>query len=187
VAAVLSIVVKEVIYWYTYFAAKKINSSALMASAWHSRSDALSSIGSFAGILGARMGFPVLDPVASLFICAFILKAAFDIFKDAIKKMMDTACDDDFVGEVRTIVLGHEKVTRIDHLHTRLFGDKAYVDLEICADGHSTLFEAHAIAKSIHNAIEARFPQVKHCLVHVSPDNEAPEAVHDEDGADNSQ
>ena len=86
IAAIVSIVVKEGMFWYTWLAAKKINSSALKAEAWHHRSDALSSVGSFAGILGARLGFPVLDSVASVVICLFILKAAWDILKDALYK-----------------------------------------------------------------------------------------------------
>ena len=77
IAAVISILIKEGMFWYTRSAAKKIDSGALMADAWHHRSDALSSIGSFAGILGARMGYPILDPIASVIICGFILKAAF--------------------------------------------------------------------------------------------------------------
>ena len=85
IAAAVSIVVKEAMFWYTWLAAKKIDSSALKAEAWHHRSDALSSVGSFAGILGARLGFPALDPVASVVICLFILKAACGIFKDAIE------------------------------------------------------------------------------------------------------
>lgn len=86
IAAVISLVVKEWMFWYTRAAAKKINSGALMADAWHHRSDALSSIGAFIGILGARLGYPVLDPIASVVICLFIVKASVDIFKDAIDK-----------------------------------------------------------------------------------------------------
>ena len=82
-AAIISIAVKEGMYWYTRNAARKIDSSALMADAWHHRSDALSSIGSLAGIAGARMGFPICDPIASVIICVFIIKAAVDIFRDA--------------------------------------------------------------------------------------------------------
>ena len=93
-AAVLSIVVKEGMFWYTRNAAKKINSGALMADAWHHRSDALSSIGSFVGILGARMGYPVLDPIASMIICLMILQAAYEVFKDAMDKMVDHSCDE---------------------------------------------------------------------------------------------
>ena len=79
-AAVISIVVKEIMYWYTRNAAKKINSGALMADAWHHRSDALSSVGSFVGIFGARMGFPMLDPLASVVICLFVVKAHLRIY-----------------------------------------------------------------------------------------------------------
>lgn len=81
-------------FWYTRHAAKTINSSSLMADAWHHRSDALSSVGSFIGIFGARLGFPILDPIASVVICLFILKAAFDIASDAVDKLTDKACDE---------------------------------------------------------------------------------------------
>ena len=104
VAAVVSIVFKEWMYWYTIAAAKKINSGALMAEAWHHRSDALSSIGAFAGILGARLGYPILDPIASVIICLFIGKAAYDIFKDAVDKMVDKSCDDETLEQMRGII-----------------------------------------------------------------------------------
>ena len=90
-AAILSIVVKEGMYHYTRHAAKQVNSGALMADAWHHRSDALSSVGSLIGIGGAMLGFPICDPIASVVISLFIIKASYDIFKDAIDKMMDTA------------------------------------------------------------------------------------------------
>lgn len=168
-AAIVSIVVKEAMYWYTRAAAKKIDSGALMADAWHHRSDALSSIGSFVGILGARMGFPVLDSVACVVICIFILKAAFDIFMDSINKMTDKACDDDFVDEIRAVILSHEAVLQIDTIQTRLFGNKIYVDIEIGSNGNSTLHEAHDTAQQIHDAIESQFPKIKHCMIHINP------------------
>ena len=168
-AAVISIIVKEGMYWYTRGAAKKVNSGALMADAWHHRSDALSSIGSFVGILGARMGFPVLDPLASVVICIFIIKAAVDIFRDAIGKMTDKACDDDTVDKMHQCILTIEGVLGVDLLKTRTFGSKVYVDIEICADGGKTLRETHDIAENVHHAIEREFPLVKHCMVHVNP------------------
>ncbi len=169
-AAVVSIVVKEAMYWYTRSAAKRINSGALMADAWHHRSDALSSIGSFAGILGARLGFPILDPVASVIICVFIVKAAFDVFRDAVGKMTDKSCDDSLVNEIRKVIEEQDGVMGIDQIKTRLFGDRIYVDVEIRADGEATLNQAHAVAQRAHDAIESRFPTVKHCMVHVNPD-----------------
>ncbi len=169
VAALVSIVVKEAMYWYTYFPAKKLDSGALMADAWHHRSDALSSVGSFAGILGARMGFPVLDPLAGIIICLFILKAAANIFRDAAGKMTDRACDDETVAQMRRIILSQEAVEGVDRIRTRVFGDKIYVDVEISADGSATLEDAHETAQRVHDAIEEHFPKVKHCMVHVNP------------------
>ena len=169
IAAVASIAVKEWMYWYTRKAAKKINSGALMADAWHHRSDALSSIGAFIGIFGARLGFPVLDSVASVVICIFIGKASCDIFKDAIDKMVDKSCDDETVQKMRELIRKQEGVIDIDMVKTRLFGAKIYVDIEIVADGELTLNESHRIAERVHNAIEREFNSVKHCMVHVNP------------------
>ncbi len=169
IAAVVSILVKEWMYWYTRAAAKKINSGALMADAWHHRSDALSSVGAFVGIFGARMGYPVSDAVASVVICLFIVKAAVDIFKDAMDKMVDKSCPDELVEEMKLVVQSEEGVIRIDDIKTRLFGDKVYVDVEFSADGGKTLEESHGIAERVHAAIERQFPQVKHCMVHVNP------------------
>ena len=169
IAAAVSIVVKEAMFWYTWLAAKKIDSSALKAEAWHHRSDALSSVGSFAGILGARLGFPALDPVASVVICLFILKAAWDIMADALGKMTDHACPPALVQEMAESVLSQPGVLGLDTLNTRLFGDRVYVDVEIRADGDLPLKVTHATAQAVHDALEAQFPQVKHCMVHVNP------------------
>ena len=169
IAAVVSIVVKEAMFWYTWLAAKRINSSALKAEAWHHRSDALSSVGSFAGILGARLGFPALDPVASVVICLFILKAAWDILADALGKMTDHACPPAMEQEMADVILAQPGVLGLDTLNTRLFGDRVYVDVEIQADGDLPLKVTHATAQTVHDTLECQFPQVKHCMVHVNP------------------
>lgn len=169
IAAFISILVKEAMFWYTRFYAKKIDSSALMADAWHHRSDSLSSIGAFIGIAGSRMGYPVLDSAACLGISVFIAKAAYEIFMDAVDKMVDKACDTKTEAEIRRVVLSEEGVLGIDRLMTRLFGAKMYVDMEIAADGNKTLYETHDIAERVHDAIEENFPEVKHCMVHVNP------------------
>ena len=168
-AAVVSIGVKEWMYWYTVLAAKKINSGALKADAWHHRSDALSSVGALFGIAGARMGYPFLDCVASVVICAFVIKAAYDIFKDAVDKMLDTACDKDTVKKLQKIILNQPGVLGISKLTTRMFGSKVYVDVEIEADGDMTLRAAHEVAENVHHAIERGASDVKHCMVHVNP------------------
>ena len=168
-AAILSIVVKEGMYHYTRIAAKQVNSGALMADAWHHRSDALSSVGSLIGIGGAMLGFPICDPIASVVISLFIIKASYDIFKDAIDKMMDTACDSETLEKMKSVVEAQNGVMGIDRIQTRQFGARAYVDVEIAADGNLTLTAAHAIAEGVHDAIEENFPEVKHCMVHVNP------------------
>lgn len=169
VAAVTSIIVKELMFWYTKNAAVKINSGALMADAWHHRSDALSSIGSFVGIFGARMGFPILDSVASVIICLLILKAAWEVLHDAINKLVDHACDEETVTAMQNKVLAIHGVLGVDKIQTRMFGAKIYVDIEILADGNQTLHDAHFIAEKVHDSIEGNFPSVKHCMVHVNP------------------
>ena len=169
IAAIVSIVVKEAMYWYTRHYAKKIDSSALMADAWHHRSDALSSIGAFVGIGGAMLGFPVMDAVASLVIFVFIVKAAYDIFKDAMDKMVDHSCDAKTENALYDCVMNHEQVLGIDLLQTRIFGNKIYVDVEIQVNGSYTLEQAHTIAEEVHESIEHNFPKVKHIMVHVNP------------------
>ena len=169
IAAVVSILVKEGMYRYTSSAAKRIDSNALMADAWHHRSDALSSIGALIGIGGARLGFPVLDPIASLVICLFIAKAAYDIFKDAIDKMVDRSCDEETENAIRACALRHEGVLAVDQLMTRQFGNRIYIEMEVSVDGQMPLDEAHAIAEKLHDDIEAEFPKVKHIMIHENP------------------
>lgn len=169
VAAVISIVGKEAMYWYTRYYAKLINSSAFLADAWHHRSDALSSIGSLIGIAGAMLGFPVLDSVASVVICLFILKVSYDILKDAVTKLLDTSCGADYEQTLRDYVADEKGVVCVDLLRSRMFGNKVYVDLEIQVDGDKSLREAHEIAEQVHTDVEHNFPDVKHIMIHVNP------------------
>ena len=169
IAAVISIVVKEWMYWYTRAAAIKINSGALKADAWHHRSDALSSVGSFIGILGARIKFPILDPIASIIICLLIIKVAYDIFKDSIYKLIDASCDDETINKIKDVILEQEGVIQLDSLKTRVFGSRIYADIEISAYGKQSLEDAHDIAEKIHDEVEKKRPMIKHCMVHVNP------------------
>ena len=169
IAAIVSIITKEAMYWYTRHYAKQIDSAALMADAWHHRSDAFSSIGAFIGIAGSRMGFPIMDAIASLVIFVFIAKAAFDIFKDAMDKMVDHSCDENTEKAIYDCVINHEDVLGIDLLQSRILGNKIYVDLEIELDASYTLEKAHRIAEDIHEDIEKNFPKVKHVMIHANP------------------
>ncbi|MBR0483337.1 MAG: cation transporter [Oscillospiraceae bacterium] len=169
IAVILSILVKEAMYWYTRYYAVRIHSGALMADAWHHRSDSLSSFGALAGIIGARHGLQILDPIACLVICIFIIKTAYEIFRDAVNQMVDKACDMETEKHIRDCILKQEGVISIDLLKTRTFANRIYVDLEISADGQMSLAEAHEIAHQIHDSVEQEFQDVKHIMIHVNP------------------
>lgn len=168
-AAIISIIVKESMYHYTMIQAKRINSTALKADAWHHRSDGFSSIGALIGIYFARNGFLFMDSVASIIICLFIIKAAFDICADSINKLVDKSCSDEFNKELNDYILGIDGVLGLDSLMTRSFGNKAYVDVEIAVNANLSLLEAHEIAENVHDNIEKDFASVKHATVHVNP------------------
>ncbi len=166
--AILSILVKEWMYWYTKSAANKIKSDVLLADAWHHRTDAFTSIGSFIGILGARMGYAILEPIASVLICVFIIKAAYDIFIQATDKTVDKSCDEETINNIKEIVFSVDGVLDIDDLKTRMFGNKIYIDIEIATNGEMKLTDAHDIAHKVHDKVE-EIEGVKHCMVHVNP------------------
>ncbi len=169
VAALVSIAVKEWMYRYTKRAAKKINSSAMLADAWHHRSDALSSVGALVGVGGAMLGFPILEPIATLLISVMIGKAAFDIFMDAVNSLVDRSCSEEEIEQLRSTIMEVPGVKGIDELRTRRFGAKTYVDVEISENGDMSLYDAHLIAEEVHRKVEQSFPDVKHCMVHVNP------------------
>ncbi|MBO4407473.1 MAG: cation transporter [Clostridia bacterium] len=172
IAAVASILVKEGMFHYTMHYAKKLDSAAFRADAWHHRSDAFSSIGSFIGIGMAKLGLPIMDPIASLVICVLILKVAFDIIRDSLQKMLDTSGSSAFESRLKTFIETQEGVERIDLLRSRQFGNRIYVDLEIAVKSDISLLEAHGIAERVHGAVEKAFPNVKHVMIHVNPDEE---------------
>ena len=169
IAAVVSIIGKEIMYQYTIHVAKKIKSTALKADAWHHRSDAISSIGALIGIILARNGYLIFDSIASIIIAILICKVSIDIFMDATDKLVDKACDPLFEIELRELILKEKGVLGVDDLKTRMFGSKIYVDIEIAADGNETLKNTHKIAERVHDKIEKTYPEVKHCMVHVNP------------------
>ena len=170
IAAVVSVASKEVLYWYTRAAAKKIDSVSLMAEAWHHRSDAISSVGSFIGIFGAMLGFPVLQPAVCVLIAVLIFKVGIDIYRETMNKLIDKACDDETAEKIKATIVAQEGVIALDEIKTRLFGSKVYVDIEIACDGTQSLYDAHRIAERVHRQVEELFPgRIKHCSVHVNP------------------
>lgn len=168
-AAILSILAKEWMYRYTVKGAKKIESSALMADAWHHRSDAFSSIGTLVGVLGARMGYPILDPIASLVICILITKVAINIYKQAIDQLVDHCADAKTIEKIKYEIENTNGVINIDELKTRLHANRLFVDVEICVNRDLSVCEGHEIAESVHNSIENLDNRIKHCMVHVNP------------------
>ena len=173
VAAIVSIVSKEAMYWYTRHYAKLIHSAAFLADAWHHRSDAFSSIGSLIGIGGAMLGFPVMDSVASVVICLFIAKVSYDILKDGVVKLLDTSCGKGYEEQMKQYIAAQEGVVHVDSLRTRMFGNKVYIDLEIQVDGEKSLRDAHEVAEHVHDEVEHAFPDVKHIMIHLNPANVA--------------
>ncbi len=169
IAAIISIIVKEIMFLYTRWAAKKTNSSALLASSWDSQSDVLATTGGLVGILFSRMGYPIADSIAAIIIALFIFRVGVQVFRDGADQMVDRACEKETVQQIRSVILDQEGVRGLDLLRTRTFGSRCYVDVEISADGLQSLVDAHSIAERVHHAIEKNFPQVKHCMVHVNP------------------
>ncbi|MGN2368911.1 cation diffusion facilitator family transporter [Clostridium cagae] len=167
-AAVISIVSKEAMYWYTLKYAEKINSTSLKADAWHHRSDSFSSIGALIGIIGARMGFPMLDPAIALVISTIIIKVSYDILKQSINQLMDTSIGDNAIKKMNAAIHSIDGVKNIDNLKTRLHANKVYVDVEISVESDISVEEGHKIAMNVHNIIEEN-KDVKHCMVHVNP------------------
>ena len=169
VAAAVSIAVKEAMFWYTRHGARKIGSDVFMADAWHHRTDALSSVAALVGVGAARMGFPLGDSLASIVICLFILKVAWDVGREAIGKLVDESGGEDLNHKIVECVSACSYVDHIDSVITRRFGSQFYADVEIAMEGSLTLNESHEHAEEIHDRIERECPEVKHVTVHVNP------------------
>ena len=169
IAAIISILTKEFMYFYTKKCAIKINSNALLADAYHHHSDSLSSIGSLIGIFASILGYPICDCIASIIICVFIIKVSIEIFKDTIDKMVDKACDEKTINDLKNDILKNKDVKNIDMLKTRLFGNKIYADIEIAVNSSLSLIDAHNIAEEVHDYLEGKYSNLKHCMIHVNP------------------
>lgn len=169
IAAFVSIAVKEVMYWYTIKTAHKIKSISMEADAWHHRSDALSSVGTFIGILGATLGFTFLDPLTAVVVCFFIIKISIDLYMQSVNQLIDKAADTKTIEKLKTLALSIDGVNEIHDMKTRISGSKFYVDIEIGINPSLTVLEGHTIATKVHDLIESSIPDVKHCMVHMEP------------------
>lgn len=169
IAAVLTIVIKELMYRFTIRNAKKANAPSLKAMAWDHRGDQLSALGVVIGVGGSMLGIVILEPIASLVICTFILILAFRIIKTGVSQVVDQAADNGTVEQIKKIINQQEGILCLDDLKTRIFGAKLYVDIEISLDPNMTLVQSHSIAEKLHDDIEKQVENVKHCMVHVNP------------------
>jgi len=171
VVTVVSIAVKEALFWYGIHYAKKTKSELLRADAWHSRSDSLASIAVLIGLVcSIFMRTNIMESIAVIIVALFIFKVAFDIFRPAVNQLVDKAADKKDQEKIIGIAEEVEGVIRVDELRTRLFGNAILVDLEIHVDGKLTVFQGHDIAQDVHDRLEDDPDlRIKHCNVHVNP------------------
>lgn len=176
VAAVVSIVTKELMYRVTAITAQRIHSSALMAEAKHHRSDAYSSIGTCIGIFGARHGLAILDPLAGLVVACFVIAMGWQTLRASAQELMDAQLDTDMLTKIGQAAMAVDGVEDIHSLAVRRYGGSYHVDLRIGADPDLSLVQSHDITIEVESAIKKMCQRVVGVLVHVDP-----ESVHQED------
>lgn len=170
--AIISIVSKELIYRYTIHVGRKINSSAVIANAWHHRSDAFSSIGTAIGIGGAIVlgeSWSVLDPMAAVVVSFFIMKVAVQLLKPCVDELTEKSLPDEIEKEICLIAENTPGVSAIHNLRTRRIGNHYAIEMHIRMDGHLTLYEAHAKASVIENKLKEKYGNETHVGIHVEP------------------
>ncbi|MBS4537059.1 cation transporter [Clostridium sp. D2Q-11] len=168
-AAIISIVVKEIQYRISLRAGKKINSDVLIADAWHHRSDALSSIAALVGILGARLGYSFLDPVAGVLVSIIVVKVGVEIFVKGTNELMDESLEEEKLIKIVNAVMTHTGVKTVNDIKARKHGSMAYVDIEIAVDPDITVSQGHDIAEDVEAIVYERIENIKSVLVHVNP------------------
>jgi len=172
VAALVSIVSKEILYQYTVIQGKKLNSQAVIANAWHHRSDALSSIGTAIGIGGAILlgdHWRVLDPVAAVVVSFFIMKVSVRLLIPCVDELLEKSLPEDVEKEIEQTVLSFPGVSQPHHLRTRRIGNYYAIELHVRMDGKITLEEAHSTATAIENKLKEMFGKGTHVGIHVEP------------------
>jgi cation diffusion facilitator family transporter len=166
-AAVFSILVNEGVFHYTRIVGEKINSPAIVANAWHHRSDAISSVAALIGILGAHFGYPIMDPLAGGVVALMILKVGYDILTDGLRDLMDTGLSEDQTQEIQQIIDDIPEVKTFHDLRTRTLGGEIFMDVHILVDTDLTVTEGHAAAEQVRRSLINAFDKVQDVLVHV--------------------
>ena len=174
--AIISIVSKELIYRYTIHVGRKINSSAVIANAWHHRSDAFSSIGTAIGIGGAIVlgeSWSVLDPMAAVVVSFFIMKVAVQLLKPCVDELTEKSLPDEIEKEICLIAENTPGVSAIHNLRTRRIGNHYAIEMHVRMDGHLTLYEAHAKASVLENKLKEKYGNETHVGINVEPVKDA--------------
>ena len=172
VAAIVSILLKEIVYQYTVFKGKKLNSKVVIANAWHHRSDAFSSIGTLIGIAGAiflGVKWRILDPIAALVVSAFIIKVSIGLIKPCIDELLEKSLPKDIEKKIMAIILSNPEVSSPHHLRTRHIGNHIAIEVHIRMNGEMTLNNAHEITKKIEASLKEEFGKGTHIGIHMEP------------------
>jgi cation diffusion facilitator family transporter len=167
----LSIAGKEWIYHYTMRVARRLNSSLLKANAWHSRSDAITSIAVFIGIFAAQQGLAWMDIVAAIFVALFIAKIGFDLCIDSIRELVDTAVPPDRQEQLRRCIKSVEGVRGITALRSRLSGGKMILELHLLVNPLISVSEGHQLGQRVTRALLGRFSDISDVIVHIDPED----------------
>ena len=171
-AALASIALKELTYQFTVRIGKKVNSQAVIANAWHHRSDALSSIGTGLGIGGAILlgdKWTVLDPIAAVLVSIFIIIAAVKIIKQALDELLEKSLDETVQNEIKAIIAEDKDVSELHHLRTRRVGNHYAIEMHLRMPGATTLYEAHAHSMQLELKLKQRFGAHTHVGIHIEP------------------
>lgn len=172
IVAVISIVSKEILYRYTVKAGRTLNSSALVANAWHHRSDAISSLGTLFGIAGAMFlgeKWRILDPIAAIIVSGLIIKASWDIMRPSANELLEGSLPENIEKEIVTTIKNVSGVLGTSHLKTRRIGNTFAIDVNVKMDGNITLYAAHAIASNVEDALRMKFGKDIQISVHMEP------------------
>lgn len=172
VIAVLSIVSKEWLYHYTLRKGREVDSQAVIANAWHHRSDSISSIGTLIGIAGAMFlgdHWRILDPIAAIIVSIFIVKSGIDIMKPGVNELLEASLPEEQEREIMNLVSSVPGIKDIRNLRTRRIGNSIAVDLNIRMDGNMSLSDAHTIATNAEKVIKQRFGKNTYINIHMEP------------------
>ena len=175
VAALVSIVAKELLYQYTVLVGKRVDSQAVVANAWHHRSDALSSIGTASGIGGAILlgdDWRVLDPIAAVVVSLFILKMAYKLVVPSFEELMDRSLSEEIEADIRKVLLEFPEASQPHNLRTRRIGNNCSVDVHIRMDGNLTLAHSHEITRAMEQRLRELLGQGTFINIHVEPRKE---------------